>query len=353
MSKLAVIIGVTGNQGGSVARRFLQDPRYRVRGITRDPASAKAQELSSQGMEIVKADLEDVDSLVAAFRGANVIFSVTNYWEPFFRPDHRQAAADAGISIRQHAYNVEYRQGKNIADAAAVVVDSLDDNGFLASTLSHGTKSSKGLYQELYHFDAKADIFPYYVEEKWPQLAAKTSYIQTGFFTRSYNFVPTAYFQKQPDGTRHMLFPTDPDSLIPHLDVNRDTGNFVYAVSKMPPGNHYLAEGTTCSWSEYIRLFTSITGIPAQYKQTTLAGMMEAVLDREFGREVGDMLLYSTDPGYDGGDKTILKATDIRRVGSLSSVIKRREISTDFSGWDRVPNDEPRGMDEIGGLVCS
>jgi NmrA-like family len=196
MSKLAVIIGVTGNQGGSVAQRFLQDSQYRVRGITRDPASAKAQELSSQGIEIVKADLEDVDSLIAAFRGANVIFSVTNYWEPFFRPDHRQAAADAGTSIRRHAYEVEYRQGKNIADAAAAVADSLDDNGFLASTLSHGKKCSNGVYEELYHFDAKADIFPYYVQEKWPQLAAKTSYIQTGFFTSSYKFVPTAYFQK-------------------------------------------------------------------------------------------------------------------------------------------------------------
>lgn len=116
-----------------------------------------------------------------------------------------------------------------------------------------------------------------------------------------------------------MLFPTHPDSLIPHLDVNRDTGNFVYAVSKMPPGKQYLAEGTTCSWSEYIRLFTSITGIPARYKQTRLADMIEIVPDPEFGREVGDMLLYSTEPGYDGGDKTLLKATDIRKVCLRSS----------------------------------
>jgi hypothetical protein len=131
-----------------------------------------------------------------------------------------------------------------------------------------------------------------------------------------------------------MVFPTDPDSLIPHLEVNRDTGNFVYAVSKMPPGKHYLAEGSTCSWTEYIRLFTSITGIPAQYKQTTLASIIEAVPDPEFGREVGDMLLYSTDPGYDGGDKTLLKAADIRKVYIFPSSLIKRLLLTSQAGID-------------------
>lgn len=80
MAKLICVIGVTGNQGGSVARRFLQDPNYRVRGITRNPESEAAKQLANQGVEVVKADLDDVDSLIKAFQGANVIFSVTNYW---------------------------------------------------------------------------------------------------------------------------------------------------------------------------------------------------------------------------------------------------------------------------------
>jgi uncharacterized protein YbjT (DUF2867 family) len=105
MTKLICVIGVTGNQGGSVAQRFLQDPNYRVRGITRNPASPAAQKLAAQGAEIVKADLDDAKSLEAAFSGANLIFSVTNYWEPFFRPDSRQKAAEAGISCRKYAYD--------------------------------------------------------------------------------------------------------------------------------------------------------------------------------------------------------------------------------------------------------
>jgi hypothetical protein len=116
--------------------------------------------LGAQGVEIVQADLDDVESLIAAFIGAPIIFSVTNYWEPFFRPDYRQKAAEAGISCRKYAYDVEVRQGKNIADAAARTVDSLDENGFIASALSHARKCSKRVFTELYYFDGKADVFP-------------------------------------------------------------------------------------------------------------------------------------------------------------------------------------------------
>jgi hypothetical protein len=196
MTKLICVVGITGNQGGSVAHRFLQDPQYRIRGITRNPASPAAQKLAAQGVEIVAADLDDVTSLISAFSGANLIFSVTNYWEPFFRPDCRQKASEAGISCGKYAYDVEAQQGRNVADAAASTVDTLDDNGFIASTLSHAGKCSQGKYKELYHFDAKADIFPDYVTEKHPKLAAKMSCLQTGYFTSSYKLVPEAYFSK-------------------------------------------------------------------------------------------------------------------------------------------------------------
>jgi hypothetical protein len=195
MTKLIVVVGATGNQGGSVAHRFLQDPNYRVRALTRNPSSPASQKLAAQGAEVVQAELDDVESLKSAFKGANVIFSVTQYWEPFFRPDSRQKAADAGITCRKYAYDVEYQQGKNVADAAATV-DTLDTNGFIPSTLSHARKCASGKYPNLYHFDAKADIFPDYVREKYPQLAAKMSCVQTGYFTSSYKFVPDAYFTK-------------------------------------------------------------------------------------------------------------------------------------------------------------
>lgn len=189
MSKLIVVIGITGNQGGSVAHRFLKDSNYRVRGVTRNSDGPKTKGFTAQGVEIVQADLDDVKSLKIAFEGANVIFTVTNYWEPFFRPDCREEAREQGISCRKYAYDVEYRHGKNMADAAATVTATLEPNGFLVSTLSHARKCSKGTFKELYHFDAKAHIFPDYVNENHPILAAKMSCIQTGYF---FSQLPTA-----------------------------------------------------------------------------------------------------------------------------------------------------------------
>lgn len=197
--KLVVVTGATGTQGGSVARRFLSEG-FRVRGLTRNPGSPASQHLSSLGVEMVRADLFDVESLKAAFKGANVIFSVTNYWDPFHAdrlPDSRAKAKALGMgTVREYAGHLERLAGRNIANAAAMTVDSLDGNGFIASTLSHAGKCSSGHFKELYHFDAKADVFPYYVREKFPDLAAKMSCVQTGFFMTSHRILPDSYLAK-------------------------------------------------------------------------------------------------------------------------------------------------------------
>ncbi|RAK79005.1 NAD(P)-binding protein [Aspergillus fijiensis CBS 313.89] len=337
-TKTICIIGITGNQGASVARRFLKDPAFHVRGLTRDPQSPTAQTLTQQGVELIPADLNDPASLLPAFQGANIIFSVTNYWEPFSSPAGRQQAAAAGISPREHAYRVERQQGQSIADAAAQTVDSLSANGFIVSTLSHATRCSRGQFRELYHFDAKAEVFPDYVRERYPALAAKMSCVQTGYFTSSYKLVPGAYFEKgkTEDGEDvfEMTFTTAPDAVVPHLDVQTDLGGFVYAVARMPPGRSYMACGTRCSWAKYMRIWGEVNAVAARYRQITLEELIAKAPELEFGREVGDMFSYSTDPGYDGGDGSLLTAEDIRRAGidclmtSLEEWIRREDWST-------------------------
>lgn len=196
MTRLIVIVGITGNQGSSVARTFLEDSAWRIRGLTRDTRSSASQALSAQGVEMVQANLHDPESLKGVFKGANLVFSVTDFWKPFFDPNNVAQAEAQGKSIGRYAYELEYEQGKNIVDAVAREVRSLDHVGLIASTLCSARESSKGEYQELWHFDSKADVFPKYLKEHYPELAKKTSYLHTGYFFTSWQFLPGRWFAK-------------------------------------------------------------------------------------------------------------------------------------------------------------
>ena len=83
--KIIAVTGSTGSQGGGLARAILADPNggFAVRAITRDPNKDKARALAAKGAEVVKADLDDVESLKKAFAGAHGVYAVTNVWEHF------------------------------------------------------------------------------------------------------------------------------------------------------------------------------------------------------------------------------------------------------------------------------
>jgi uncharacterized protein YbjT (DUF2867 family) len=92
-----VVTGVTGLQGGAVARRLLEDG-WQVRGLTRNAASKQARALRALGAEVVQGDMAEAASLRHAFEGAYGIYSVQN---PFIGGPE-----------------AEVKQGKNVADVA-------------------------------------------------------------------------------------------------------------------------------------------------------------------------------------------------------------------------------------------
>lgn len=95
---LVAVTGATGRQGGAVARHLLADG-WRVRALTRDPSSAKAQELASAGAEVMRVDMADIASLRPAFAGAHGVFNVQN--------------------PMKCGFGEEVVQGRNVGDAAA------------------------------------------------------------------------------------------------------------------------------------------------------------------------------------------------------------------------------------------
>ena len=70
--KIIAVIGATGSQGGGLANAILNDASggFALRAITRKTDGDKAKALAAKGAEVVKADLDDVESLKKAFAGA-------------------------------------------------------------------------------------------------------------------------------------------------------------------------------------------------------------------------------------------------------------------------------------------
>lgn len=76
-SRIIVVTGATGRQGGAVARSLL-NTGWHVRALTRNANSQKAHALSALGAEVVQGDMNDRRALQSAFREAYGVFSVQN-----------------------------------------------------------------------------------------------------------------------------------------------------------------------------------------------------------------------------------------------------------------------------------
>jgi uncharacterized protein YbjT (DUF2867 family) len=95
--KTVLVTGATGRQGGAVVRHMIPKG-WRLRALTRNPASNAAIELARQGVEVIQGDLEDPCSLEGVCRGVYGIYSVQDFWS---------------VGAKR-----EVQQGKNLADAA-------------------------------------------------------------------------------------------------------------------------------------------------------------------------------------------------------------------------------------------
>lgn len=102
--KTIVVVGATGLQGRAVTAQLLADG-WQVRAVTRDPNALAARALAPAGAQLVRAEMDDVASLIAAAEGAYGLFSV--------QPTVGSPGTPVGFSAED-----EVRWGCNVADAA-------------------------------------------------------------------------------------------------------------------------------------------------------------------------------------------------------------------------------------------
>ncbi|KAG2176079.1 hypothetical protein INT44_000558 [Umbelopsis vinacea] len=316
MSKLIVVFGGTGRQGGSVINTFLKDPTWKIRTITRNVSKSQSIALQEKGVEVVQGDLNDVDSLMTAVQGANVVFGVTDFWEPFFNPATKEKLAP-GQLINEYCYDIEIQQGKNIANAVAAIVDTTLDL-FVWSNLAHVKKWSKGKYTWVYHFDSKAEIYEY-VKISIPQLAKKTSSVQLGNFAENWITVPITAPQKAEDGVYVQSTYAKPDTLYPWVNTRDDTGKFVRALVQLEPGKDLLGVSQMVTYGDYLKTWGEVNGVPTRFNHLS-AEELSKTLPESAVKEIQGSIAFNEEFGWDGGEPGVLRPSDVKLEEPLSNI---------------------------------
>jgi uncharacterized protein YbjT (DUF2867 family) len=132
---MVLVCGATGKQGGAVVDALLASDRFAIRALVREPDRARA--LERRGVELVRGDLLDTASLIAAFSKSDIVFGLTQPWKP---------------GVQKADVAAEVTQGKNLVDACKAV-----GNALVMSTQIHAGDDRSGIP----HADSKLEIESY------------------------------------------------------------------------------------------------------------------------------------------------------------------------------------------------
>jgi len=299
MSKLLVVFGATGQQGGSVINHVINDSelskQYTVRAISRDTSSDGAKQLAAKGVEVVAANPDDATTLRPALAGAYTVFAMTF-------PDFMDV---------KHS---EVRQGRAIVDAA--VVENV--NFFIFSTLPWVTKISAGKYTKVEGFDAKAEV-----EEYIRQQPIRSAFFSPGSFMQNYHSVMKP--RKMPDGTYSISRHISPNTQLPMIDTAGDAGKFVCAIlahSDKYEGKTFCAASKLYTMEEQAEILSKHTGKTVVYKQLPEDVYRSFLPDMGYTDILIQMMSYQQDFGYYGADTEKLIAWAVENARGRPSTFE-------------------------------
>src|SRR4051812_40628255 len=294
--KVIAVTGATGAQGGGLARAILADPSggFAVRAITRDPGKDAAKALAASGAEVVRADIDDLESVKKAFAGAYGAFCLTNFWEHF-------------------SGEKEKAQAKNLADAAKaagvqhVIWSTLEDT---RAFMPPGD-TRMPMLQEKYrvpHFDAKAEADAYFKD------VPATFLITSFYWDNLYAFGVGP--KKGDDGVYRWAFPMG-DKRLAGIAAD-DIGAVAYGIFKA--GRQYIGKtvgitGENLTVREMSEKLSKALGIRVEYTA------VDADAYRGFGfpgaDEMGNM--FQVDRDF---EKEILAVRSVDTARSLHPGLK-------------------------------
>eukprot|EP00698_Gefionella_okellyi_P011447 TRINITY_DN3016_c0_g1_i1.p1 TRINITY_DN3016_c0_g1~~TRINITY_DN3016_c0_g1_i1.p1 ORF type:complete len:299 (+),score=69.06 TRINITY_DN3016_c0_g1_i1:65-961(+) len=237
--QIILVVGVTGSQGGSVARVLLQRGQFAVRGLTRNVNSEKAIALQKSGIEMVQGDLSDPQSVEKALQGAYGMYLVTNTWE--------------------HGKDLEVQHGKEAANAAK----KAGIQHLVFSGLENAEKLTGGK-NKVEHFTGKAHI-----EDHIRSLGIPHSFVHACFYYE--NFTKFGMLQRQGDNLSICL-PTGDNKLgmVAEADIGEIAGR-VFEHRDKYLGKTTIMQSDYISIPEFIAAFEEVFGKKIQWQPVDYA----------------------------------------------------------------------------------
>lgn len=243
-----LVIGATGNQGGSVARHLLHHGNFKVRALVQDPNKPAAQTLRQAGAELFTADLNDPASLDLAMQGVYGVFSVLGFKE---------------------GLETELAQGKALADAAKKTGVS----HFIYSSVG-GSERKSGVAD----FAIKLQIEEYISSSGLP-----------------YTILGPVFFFFNYQAMRPMIekgafsMPLKPDTKLQQLS-EEDYGKIVTSVFERPEEfmkQKFSVASVEMSMAEIAETFSSVMGKKVVYQQIPYEAF-----EKNAGKDTGDMFRW-------------------------------------------------------------
>jgi uncharacterized protein YbjT (DUF2867 family) len=274
--KIIAVVGATGAQGGGLVRAIMNDKNgpFTARAITRDVNSDKAKLLSKLGAEVVAADVNEVESLKRAFKGAHGVYCVTFFWADFSPENEKaqatnmaRAAKDAGV---QHA-----------------IWSTFEDTRKWIPLTDNRMPTLMGKYK-VAHFDAKSEV-----DHVFTDLGVPTTFLLTSFYWENLIYFGAGP-RKGPDGKLALTYPMG-DKKLPGM-TSEDIGKCALGIFKR--GREFIGKtvgiaGEHLTGTQMAAALTKALGQEVRYNE------VPAEVYRSFGfpgaEDMGNMFQFKRD----------------------------------------------------------
>ncbi|MBI1911123.1 MAG: NmrA/HSCARG family protein [Deltaproteobacteria bacterium] len=290
-TKIILVTGATGHQGGAVAKALL-DKGFQVRALTRDPIKPAAEVLTRRGAQVVRGDLNDRASISDILRGVYGVFSVQTFFE--------------------QGTEGEVLQGKLLAEEAKAA----GIEHFIYSSVVSADKKTG-----VPHFESKWQI-----EEHIRSLGLKATIFRPVFFM--YNFNSPQLYQSILNGTLPLAL--KPETKLYMLAVE-DHAAFVAMAFEKP--NDYMGKaielaGDVMTMPEAADVLSRVMNRPVKFVEVPISEV------RKFSADLAKMFQWFNEQRVN---------IDIKALRNMHPGLRSFEAWLRETGWSRLEQKRKAG----------